>query len=162
VSLSPSASDAPSGAQVNVEETVAVFGVNVAPRTVGAVFEIVTVFEALEALLEAVPSFAITVQYSLSPFAIFAEAKTGLFSPLYTLDTPALASLKYQSYVYVNLSPSASDAPSGAQVNVEETVAFAGLNVAPRTVGAVFEIVTVFETPDSALVSVPSLAKTVQ
>ena len=145
-----------------MDDTVAFAGDNVAARTVGAVLATVTVLELAEALLEVVPSLAITVQYSLSPFAILAELKTLLFRGPYTVEEPALASLKYQVYVYVSLSPSTSAAPSGAQVNVEPTVAVFGVNVAPRTVGAVLDIVTMFEAPDSALVSVPSSANAVQ
>ena len=64
-------------------------------------------------------------------------------------------------YVTVNLSPSASLAVV-AQVNVEPTVADLGLMVAAVTVGVLFEIVTVVDAADSALVAVPSLAKAVQ
>ena len=162
VILSPSASEAPLAAQVSVEETVAFAGVNVAALTEGAEFEIVTVLELPDALLEAVPSFAITVQNNLSPFATFAEVNTSLFVGPYTVDEPALASLKYQLYVYVILSPSTSAAPSGAHVNVELTVAVFGVNVAPRTVGAVFEMTTTFDSEDSTLMSVPSSANAVQ
>jgi hypothetical protein len=65
-------------------------------------------------------------------------------------------------YVNVILSPSKSTAPLAAHVSVEVTVAFAGLNVADFTAGAVLSTVTVFDTPDSELLVVPSLAKTVQ
>jgi hypothetical protein len=162
VILSPSASEAPSGAHVNVAPVFAVRGDNVAAFTVGAVLAIVTILDFADSLLEAVPSLAITAQDNLSPTPGFAEVKVLPFVGPYTVETPALASLKYHLYVYVILSPSKSTAPSGAHVNVVLIEAVFGDNNAPRTVGAVFEIVTIFDEADSTLISVPSSAKTVQ
>jgi hypothetical protein len=162
VILSPSKSTAPSGAHVNVAPVFAVRGDNVAAFTVGAVLAIVTILDFADSLLEAVPSFAITAQDKLSPTPGFADVKVLPVVGPYTTDFPKLASLKYHLYVYVILSPSKSTAPSGAHVNVVLIEAVFGDNNAPRTVGAVFEIVTIFDEADSTLISVPSSAKTVQ
>ena len=59
------------------------------------------------------------------------------------------------------MSPSASTAPLAAQVNVEETVAFAGVKIAVFITGAVLSIPTAFEVTDVPS-STPSFGVTTQ
>lgn len=119
---------------------------------VGAVFPMVTVLE-FTAVPDVVPSEGVTRTYTVLPRLKYVPVSVELVAATTELFT-------YQAYVYVTVSPSASD-EVGVAVMVLASYTSVGEVETDEITGAVFDTVTVLELT-ALLDVVPSLAVTLQ